>query len=182
MAHERNRVTSRDVATLAGVSQSAVSRVYTPGAPVSAATIEKVHAAASKLGYRPNVLARSLITGQSRIIGIVAGYLDNQFYPDAIQKLTVAFQERGYHALIFITGQQATDLDDILSEILDYKVDGLVIASVTMSSNLTQRCQQEGIPVVLFNRAQEDERLNTVSSDNYEGGAQGCALPAFHRM
>jgi DNA-binding LacI/PurR family transcriptional regulator len=59
------KITSLEVAKLAGVSQSAVSRVFTPGASVSKKTNEKVRRAASKLGYRPNILARSLITGKS---------------------------------------------------------------------------------------------------------------------
>jgi DNA-binding LacI/PurR family transcriptional regulator len=57
------RVTSAEVARLAGVSQSAVSRAFTPGASVSPRTVEKVRAAAASLGYRPNVLARAMITG-----------------------------------------------------------------------------------------------------------------------
>ena len=72
-----SRVTSAQVAALAGVSQSAVSRVFTPGASVSPKTAEKVRAAAEQLGYRPNVLARAMITGRSRIIGLVVAYLEN---------------------------------------------------------------------------------------------------------
>ena len=59
------RVTSAEVAERAGVSQSAVSRVYTPGASVSAKTAAKVRAAADALGYRPNVLARAMVSGRS---------------------------------------------------------------------------------------------------------------------
>src|SRR5262245_59562312 len=80
MANEK--VTSVDVARLAGVSQSAVSRYFTPGTSVSTKTGEKIKAAADQLGYRPNVLARSLITGRSRIIGLVVAYLENYFYPE----------------------------------------------------------------------------------------------------
>src|SRR5690606_15864449 len=93
----KGRITAQDVARLAGVSQSAVSRVFTPGASVSPATVEKVRAAAEKLGYRPDALARAMITGRSRIIGLVVAYLENQFYPLAIEKLSRALQARGYH-------------------------------------------------------------------------------------
>ena len=78
----RDNVTSLDVARRAGVSQSAVSRVFTPGASVSQSMTDRVLAAADELGYRPNVLARTMITGKSRLIGLVVAYLDNQFYPD----------------------------------------------------------------------------------------------------
>ena len=62
------KVTSLEVAALAGVSQSAVSRVFTPGSSVSKKTADKVLAAADQLGYRPNVLARAMKSGKSRII------------------------------------------------------------------------------------------------------------------
>lgn len=77
----KSRVTSAQVARRAEVSQSAVSRTFTPGASVAPHTREKVMDTARELGYRPNAIARSLISGRSRMIGLVAGYLDNQFYP-----------------------------------------------------------------------------------------------------
>ena len=165
-----DKVTSLQVAARAGVSQSAVSRVFTPGASVSAKTAEKVRAAARELGYRPNVLARSLITGKSRIIGLVVAYLENYFYPEALEKLSNALQERGYHVLIFMASQTAGNIDDVMEEILDYQVDAIVMASVALSSDVAQRCQAVGVPVVLFNRSQDDEAVTSVTSDNHAGG------------
>lgn len=164
------RVTSLQVARQAGVSQSAVSRVFTPGASVSEATRVKVLRAAEQLGYRPNVLARAMITGKSRIIGLVVAYLENQFYPEAVEKLSVALQEQGYHVLVFMAAATVGDVEPVMREILDYQVDGIVLASVSMSSHLAARCDEAGIPVVLFNRAQDDERLCSVTTDNYLGG------------
>lgn len=163
------RVTSTLVAKRAGVSQSAVSRVFTPGASVSLKTAEKVRKVADELGYRPNVLARSLITGKSRIIGVVVAYFENQFYPDAVERLSNALQREGYHVLIFMASQTAGNIDKVLSEIIDYQVDALVVASVAMSSELAERCDAAGIPVVLFNRSQDDERFSSVTSDNAAG-------------
>ncbi|SFT54142.1 LacI family DNA-binding transcriptional regulator [Sedimentitalea nanhaiensis] len=164
------KVTSMQVAQLAGVSQSAVSRVFTPGASVSAKTAAKVRKAATALGYRPNVLARSLITGKSRIIGLVVAYLENQFYPEAIEKLSHALQEKGYHILVFMANNDDSATDTVIDELLDYQVDGIITASVGMSSTLTARCEAAGIPIVLFNREQDDERLSCVRSDNLAGG------------
>jgi len=164
------RVTSLQVARQAGVSQSAVSRVFTPGASVSEATRDKVLRAANQLGYRPNVLARAMITGKSRIIGLVVAYLENQFYPEAVEKLSVALQEQGYHVLVFMAAATVGDVEPVMREILDYQVDGIVLASVSMSSHLAARCDDAGIPVVLFNRAQDDKRLCSVTTDNYLGG------------
>ncbi len=164
------KVTSLQVAQRAGVSQSAVSRVFTPGASVSKKTEEKVRKAAEELGYRPNVLARAMVSGKSRIIGLVVGYLDNYFYPEALEKLSNGLQEHGYHVLIFMASRSAGNIDDVMEEILDYQVDGVVLASVPMSSDIATRCQQAGVPVVLFNRSQDIEGITTVTSDNYAGG------------
>ena len=164
------KTTSVEVAKLAGVSQSAVSRVFTPGASVSERTKEKIHSAAAKLGYRPNVLARSLITGRSRIIGLVVAYLDNYFYPEAVELLSNALQKKGYHVLVFMASKTAGNIDDVFEEMLDYQVDGVIAASVAMSSDLAARCNAAGVPVVLFNRAENNERLSAVTSDNIDGG------------
>ena len=164
------KTTSVEVAKLAGVSQSAVSRVFTPGASSSKRTSEKVLKAAAKLGYRPNILARSLITGRTRIIGLVVAYLDNYFYPEAVELLSNALQKKGYHVLVFMASKTAGNIDDVLEEMLDYQVDGVIAASVAMSSDLAARCNAAGVPVVLFNRAENNERLSAVTSDNIDGG------------
>ena len=164
------KITSVDVAARAGVSRSAVSRVFTPGASVSNRTAEKVRKAATELGYRPNVLARAMKAGQSKIIGLVVAYLENQFYPDAIEKLSRRLQSEGYHALVFMAYNTGAEADQVIAELLDYQVDGIIAASVSMSNDLTQRCEAAGVPVVLFNRSQDDPRLSAVTSDNFAGG------------
>jgi len=164
------KVTSAEVARMAGVSQSAVSRVFTPGGSASDKTAERVRKAAAELGYRPNVLARAMITGKSRIIGMVVAYLNNQFYPDAMERLSAALREEGYHILLFMTSRTEGCIDGVLEEILDYQVDGIVLASTSMSSSLAERCRAAGVAVVLFNRTQDDTRLSAVTSDNIAGG------------
>lgn len=150
------------------MSQSAVSRTFTPGASVSDKTRERVMTAASELGYRPNALARSLISGRSRIIGLVIAYLENHFYSIVIERLSRLLQSRGYHVLLFMTepGQQ----DEVIKEILQYQVDGVVMASVTLSSHIAQECAALGVPVVLFNRYIPDSQASSVVSDNMAGG------------
>ncbi|MGP6089340.1 LacI family DNA-binding transcriptional regulator [Antarctobacter jejuensis] len=164
------KVTSAEVAARAGVSQSAVSRVFTPGASASKKTIEKVRKAADELGYRPNVLARAMVSGKSRIIGLVVAYLENYFYPEALEKLSTALQAEGYHVLVFMASQTAGNIDQVVEEILDYQVDGIVMASVAMSSDIAERCEQAGVPVVLFNRYEDRDGITAVTSDNFGGG------------
>jgi DNA-binding LacI/PurR family transcriptional regulator len=165
-----DKVTSLVVARLAGVSQSAVSRVYTPGASVSPKTVAKVKKAAAELDYRPNVLARAMVSGKTGIVGLVVAYLGNQFYPDVLEKLSGKLQSQGYHVLVFMTSQTSGNVDDVVGEILDYQVDGIIAASAALSSELSDRCRAAGVPTVLFNRSQDDPRLSAVTSDNFSGG------------
>ncbi len=175
--------TSIDVAKLAGVSQSAVSRAYTPGASVAETTRNKVMDAARKLGYRPNAIARTLITRKSRMIAVVASYLDNQFYPSVIEKLSKRLQQDGYHLLLFIA-EAHQEADELLMQLMQYHVDGIVLLSATLSSGIAKDCADAGIPVILFNRiAQAGGTVNSVASDNEAGGrmAAKALLAAGHR-
>ena len=164
------KITSLEVAKKAGVSQSAVSRVFTPGASASKRTSERVRKAASELGIRSSGVTYSHRSGKSRMIGLVVAYLDNLFYPNALEKLSNQLKEKGYHVLIFMASQTAGNIDEVLHEIMGYQVDGIVLASVAMSSDLASKCQKAGVPVVLFNRSQDDDRLSSVGSNNVSGG------------
>ncbi|MFK7793015.1 MAG: LacI family DNA-binding transcriptional regulator [Devosiaceae bacterium] len=165
----QRKVTSNDVAREAGVSQSAVSRAFTPGASVAAETKEKVQEAAIRLGYRPNAIARSLITQRSHMIGMAVSYLDNHFYPELVQGLSDACQKRGYHVLLFTAGE-GDAADQELQRALDYQIDGLVLASVSLSSEIANRCHAAGIPVVMANRVSEAPTASKVTGSNELGG------------
>ena len=164
-------VTSHDVAAAAGVSQSAVSRCFTPGASVAPQTRERVMKVAAALGYRPNLHARTLSTGRTRIIGVVLAHLDNLFYPRFLQLLTERLQAEGMQLLLFVAdGRQA----DLLEQLLQYRVDGIVLAATTLHSELAKACTQAGIPVVLFNRVADiqDSGFHSVQTDQTEGARQ----------
>ncbi|MDM0022143.1 LacI family DNA-binding transcriptional regulator [Variovorax saccharolyticus] len=175
----KSSATAQEVARLAQVSQSAVSRTFTPGASVSEDTRNRVLAAAKTLGYRPNALARSLITRRSRIIALVMSYLQNQFYPLVIEKLSQSLQKQGYHVLMFISDLEETD--GVLAEILQYQVDGIVMASAMLSPDLARQCAESGVPVVLFNRVPDISAFarhstSSVTSDNHRGGRMVAEL------
>lgn len=169
----KTNATAQQVARLAQVSQSAVSRTFTEGASVAPETKRKVLEAAQALGYRPNAIARSLTTRRSRIVALVMSYLENQFYPLVIEQLSQKLQKRGYHVLMFISDMD--EADGVLDEILQYQVDGIVMASTTLSAELTRRCTDSGVPIVLFNRVPDMNTVAThstssVTCDNHEGG------------
>lgn len=165
----RTNATSGDVARLAGVSQSAVSRAFTPGASVSPAMRAKVLRAAEELGYRPNALARSLMTQRSRIVGVALAYLNNQYYPMALEKLSLRLQAEGYHTMVFFAANKEP-ADRLVGTFLQYQVDAVVLASVALSTPWAAACERAGVPVVLFNRSCGEPRFSAVTSANREGG------------
>ena len=164
----KNNVTSGDVARLAKVSQSAVSRTFSPGASVSEKTRARVLKAADQLGYRPNALARAMISGRSRLIALVVAYLDNQFYPVVIERLARGLRAHDYQVMLVMT--DPGDQDRIVQTMLQYQVEGIIMASATLSSDLATECAKTGTPVVLFNRYVPASATSSVTSDNIEGG------------
>ncbi len=177
----KSKVTSVDVAKLAGVSQSAVSRAFSRVPTESGVSVEarkRIMQAANELGYRPNALARSLITQKSKMVALLFSYLDNQFYALALERLCLELQKQGYHALVFMMPDTNEGVDETVSELLEYQVDGIITASVELSSSLCEFCLEQNIPVVMFNRVQDDDRLSSVTTDNVAGGR----LAAMHLL
>lgn len=166
---KKTPVTSRDVARLAGVSQSAVSRCFSPGASISEEKRKKILEAAKTLGYRPNTIARSLITRSSKTIAVVLSNLDNLFYSLVMEKASHYFQQEGYHLLLFISPPDGK-CDAVIDEILRSQVEGILMLSVTLTEALARECAESGVPVVVINRPTNFNGISQVSSDNYHGG------------
>jgi DNA-binding LacI/PurR family transcriptional regulator len=164
------RVTSREVAELAGVSVSAVSRTFTTGACVSTATREKVLAATRTLGYYPNALARSLMTKRTELIALISNNFDNPLFMEIFDLFTRRLQQRGRRPLLAnLSG--GTRTDGALQMLLKYNVDGAIVASSTLPPQFLEECAAAGMPVVqAFGRPGSTTRGNIVGADNVQGG------------
>ena len=168
----QNQVTSIDVAKLAGVSQPTVSRAFDPESPVSPNTRARVLAVAAELGYTPNVIARSLKSRNTNIVGIIMANLTSSFfYPNVLEKFTQQLQSRGKQVLLF-GAPPDRPVDEILPQVLGYQVDALVIASTTPGEAIIEECARIGTPVILFNRFAPQTQANVVGCDNENGGQQ----------
>jgi DNA-binding LacI/PurR family transcriptional regulator len=163
------RPTAYDVARLADVSQSMVSRAFTAGASISPLARSRVLEAARQLNYRPNLIARSLITRQSRLIGVAMAYMENQFYPSILEALSECFAAEGYRLLLFTPGLNG-DPDPILDEILRFQAAAVILASTRMTSRFADECAQAGVPVVLVNRRTDNRAVSSVTGQNVVGG------------
>jgi DNA-binding LacI/PurR family transcriptional regulator len=165
----RVRASSADVAKKAGVSQSAVSRAFTAGASISKDKKEKVLAAAKKLDYQPNIIARSLNQQSTKIIGIVMTRFFQTFYSIVLGEFTKKLQEKGYSVLIMnVTNDE--EVERVIPMALQYQVDGIVITSASLSSKMVDSCLKFGTPLVLFNRYSANENVDAVYCDSVNGG------------
>jgi len=136
----RKTITAMDVAKLAGVSQSSVSRVYFEGAAVSVKTKTKVLAAAKELGYHPNEFARSLITNKTKIIGIVMKGVQNPFYAQVLKRFSSAFKKWGYSILFVYTNNDEIEKDFRTSSLAFFTF-SIIIVSCSFVKTGTCTCK-----------------------------------------
>jgi len=166
--NSKKRVTSYDVARVAGVSQSAVSRAFRPGLSVSAKTKEKVMKAAKNLGYKPNAIARMLITQRSGMVAVIISSISNLIYPELLSRLTDNLSEQNIKVLLF-TLDTSDQLEDLLEQVWTYQVDGVIALAAHFDYRDITQFEQHNIPVVLYNRQVVDHPVNTVCVDHEQG-------------
>ena len=172
------RVTAGDVAAAAGVSESAVSRTFTPGASASAKTRERVLAAAEALGYRPNFIARGLRARRTNLVGVLLADFHNPWPQLALKALVAALQRRGLQALLFdLSGPDSAA--GLVPLVLQYQVDGLIVGASDVSPEIVATCQTTGTPVVAFGRhGKRGLGVSSVSADDAAAGGEVADLLA----
>jgi len=165
----------------AGVAASTVSRALRNDPRISAEVRDRIVALALEVGYTTNALARSLVGGQSGLIGLVLGPVENPFYAELMQRAVTQAAARGWRLLLVHAGvgpiEQAT-----AQALLQYRVDGCLITSAELSSRAAAICRANGVPLVMVNRVAW-EHGSAVSCDNHAAGAALAQLliDAGHR-
>jgi len=163
-------VTLKHVAKKAGVSPSAVSRTFTNGASVSDSMRRKVERAAADLGYAPNALASSLTTGRTRLIGLVSNNFHNPIFLEVFDLFTRGLQERGLRPLLVNLSDETDPANSVLM-LKQYSVDGVVVASSTLTPAFSEAFKKANIPVVhSFGRHSSTPQVHVVGIDNVECG------------
>ena len=164
-------VTSLDVARIAGVSQTSVSRVFNPQSSrvVGQETRDKITKVASELGYRPNIIARSMVSRKIGIVGIVVGSPIGPFTNKTIFSLLTNFQKKGLQCLIF-TVERGQNMTTIFERVLQYQVDGIVITAAALSEEMDNLFIENNTPVILFNRVVPGSNASSIYCDNIKAG------------
>lgn len=159
-------VTLHEAALRAGVSRSAVSRAFTPGASASAKTRARVERAASELGYSPSVLASALTTGRTRLIGLVSNNFHDPIFLEVFDLFTRGLQDRGLRPLLVnLTG--GMNLDASVEMLRRYSMDGVILASSTLPPEFARSFRDAGLPIVhTFGRWSDRPEVSLVGVDN----------------
>jgi DNA-binding LacI/PurR family transcriptional regulator len=170
-ALEKTRVTLHDVATHAGVSHQTVSRVINKSGNVHPETRAKVEAAIEKLGYRPNMIARSMVSGNTRTLGCISPNLTNYIFTKIIESAQAEAQRQGFFIL---TGSASTidDVKPLLDELLNRRVDGLMILNPRDDKRyrLLEPLSEKGVPIIYLKNTSTNQKISSVNCDDQKGG------------
>ncbi|MEM7322894.1 MAG: LacI family DNA-binding transcriptional regulator [Actinomycetota bacterium] len=162
------RPTMDDVAARAGVSRALVSLVMRKSPRVSDSSREKVLAAAAELGYRPNVLARNLASGQTRTVGVMLNDLHNPYFTEMAEGVADAAEEAGLQVLINSGWQRDEGETKAVEALLELRTDGVVLAAPRLPHEvLTDFADQ--VPMAVVSYYGEPDAFDTISNDEEHG-------------
>jgi LacI family transcriptional regulator len=167
-AEGKSRVTSRDVAKAAGVSQPTVSRALAGAQVISEETRERVVAAAARLNYvaKRSRVPNNLMHRRTRIVGVVVAALTNSFYTLLLNRLHHELASAGYSMVLMI--DQYENLADLsnLQLLLNRTLDGVIFTTATLDSVAVRVLHEQGVPLVLAVRSSTVAEVDVIESDN----------------
>ncbi len=165
-------VSIKDIARAAGVSHSTVSRALSDSPLVSAATRARIQRLAREMGYSPDALARSLVTGRTRTIGVVATAITDPFIAQVVQAIEQTAYTHDYTLILAISNAEPEREIAAVEMLRSKRVDGVIVTSSRVGALYRERLEQLSVPVVLLNshREQSGPYTFSVSVDNEHGG------------
>jgi len=180
------RATAQDVADLAGVSLTTVSRAFQPHLRVAEKTRALVRRAAAELKYSPNLAARALAGRRSNLIGLLINNFEDPEQLELFRFVSSEAQKRGFHALLLNIDQEGQQVESVDSA-LQYQVDGLLVSASRLPETLVLRGAELDKPVVVVGRRTRRSEYSAIYCDNAAGAAlvadylfeSGCRRPAF---
>lgn len=161
-----------DVARAAGVSVSTVSRVVRDHADVRAETRTLVQEAIEELAYRPSLIARALVSGQSRLLALLVSDIGNPFYPQLAKSVEHEAKRDGYTVVLCNTADRTVETRRYIERLLRQGLDGVIHASVARDENLLLTLLADPRRVVFTNRRPAGESVSYVVSDNRAGAVE----------
>ena len=158
-----------EIARRANVSTATVSRTLNQSGPVKPTTARKVWRAVTELNYYPNSHARALVSGRSRLIGLIVSDITNPFFPELIRQFEELAAEQQYDLLITSTGYETARMTACLRRMLERKVDGVAMMTSEMDMRLVKELGRRGVPIVFMDVGQVGPKMSNVSIDYSNG-------------
>ena len=166
----KNKVpTIKEIAKIANVSLMTVSRALNDNPRVREQTRKKILNIAKELNYRPNRIARSLVSKRSNLISLIVADIRNQFFAELARGIEDKAWESGYNVIISSTDNDPKRLESQVRLMMEMGVDGFILASVRLKEPIVETLIQQDIPVVLVNRKLASEDVSYVVIDNQRG-------------
>ncbi|MBX2997651.1 MAG: LacI family DNA-binding transcriptional regulator [Caldilineaceae bacterium] len=168
----RRQVTLQDVASAAGVSIQTVSRVINNKPDVAEATRLHIHQAIREVGYRPNRLARSLVSQRSHTIGIISLMLNDLFRAELVTAIAQQARARGYACLLAFSQEDLDDLQLLIDQMMERQVDGMLLLTGKI---LSTALAPFTVPSISMAYPIQDENVINVDVDNIDGAYQAVS-------
>jgi len=163
-------VRMKDIARDLGVSVVTVSKVLRNHSDISEETRERVLARIKELDYRPNMAARSLVTGRTYLVGLVVPSLLHPFFAEIAKSLSEMLREQGYY-LIISSSEEDPELEvQEIHHLLERRLDTLIIASCHTSAEFFRKIENDGTPYILIDRSFQGHSANFVGVDDDAAG------------
>ena len=178
MTARRPRITSRDIAREAGVSQPTVSRALRGDPRVSAATVALVEHTARRLGYVPDAAGRSLSTRRTGTVAIVIADITNPFYPELVEALHAELGRAALRAVLLNERTDPAGAAGIAALLRSGVVDGAIVATATLDATTRALLTEERAPIVQLVREVDGVPRDAVVADNHGGAALAAGLLA----
>jgi LacI family transcriptional regulator len=170
----KKSITIKDIANRLNISVATVSRALRNSSEIKKETKLSVLKMAKEMDYHPNLLASSLSSKKSKILGVVVPTINRQFWSNAISGIeNIAYQE-GYKVMIFQSAESYKKEVEIVDTLANSRVDGILMAFSKETSVFShiQHVMDRGIPVLLFERVCEELQTSKIVTDNYNGAKQ----------
>jgi LacI family transcriptional regulator len=163
-------VKMKDIARDLGVSVVTISKALRNHPDISKSTRERILQRVQELGYRPNLTARSLVTGRSSLIGLIVPDLIHPFFADVAKGLSKALRQQGYFVLLS-SSEEDPELEQAeIEHMLAHRLDAIVVASCQPTADAFSRLRTGDTPLVLIDRSFKDFPCHFVGSDDYVSG------------
>lgn len=180
----KKKTTIKDIANVLGITPSAVSKALNNHPRISEKTKADVIQVAENLNYQPNHLASALRKGKSNLVGVIIPRANSHFFSSIIEKTEDVLNKEGYNIIITQSNESYKKECSSIDTLLYTQVDGIIasMANETVELDYYEKIKSQGIPLILFDRGENDLNVDYVGIDDYQSSqiaiehlvAQGC--------